>query len=475
MFNTADISTEPHGHTDRGERTVSALSLSETTRRALLSRSLVQRQGRVLSVLGNRVTASLPAARIGELCALESGPVGHVRLRLAEVTAFDDHVAHLACLESPQGLMVGATVFALGASHQVDVERLTPGVVLDGFGRQLDRIGAVSDPAQLQSGAFCLHGEGIDVIRPAPDALQRPPIEHCLPTGITVIDSTCTLGHGQRVGVFAGPGCGKSTLLAQIARGAAVDRIVLALVGERGRELREFLEREFDDATRARCIFVCATSDRTAIERVRAAFTATAIAENFREQGLSVLLMVDSLTRLARAQREIGLQSGEPATRSGLTPSVYALLPGLIERAGRSPSGDLTAIYTVLLETEHIHEDPLASEAKSLLDGHLILRPSLAQRGQYPAVSVTESLSRVMGHLVDDDRIALAQDVRTLYARHADIELLLRLNEYQMGSDPETDRAIRLKPALDACFRQDRFSSLAFESSWRALDACLAG
>jgi type III secretion protein N (ATPase) len=451
------------------------LHLPESRLRAISSRSLVERQGRVHSVLGNRITASLPTARLGELCILETVQDRQPAQRLAEVTAFDGHLAHLACLESTVGLAVGSVVTALGCLHQVDVSQLKPGCVLDGFGRQLSSRTTARTASDLVSGAFCLHGEGVNVVCEAPDALQRPPIDQMLPTGVTVIDCTCSLGQGQRVGIFAGPGCGKSTLLAQIARGVDVDYIVLALVGERGRELREFIEREFDDATRARCVFVCATSDRSAIERVRAAFTATAIAENYREQGHSVLLMVDSLTRLARAQREIGLQAGEPATRNGLTPSVYALLPTLVERAGRGVRGDITALYTILLETEHIHEDALASEAKSLLDGHLVLRPALAQRGQYPALSIRDSLSRVMDHLISDGQLAQARDVRSVLAQYSDVELLLRLNEYQRGSDPATDRAIAVKPLLDQCFRQARDEARPVDMSWRLLSDSLRG
>lgn len=451
-----------------------AMVLSDTVRMALLSRPLAQRSGRVMAVLGNRISASLPMARLGELCAIEAG-VTHMtrRLCLAEVTAFRDGLADLSCLESQQGLMEGATVHALGCCHQVDVSRLSHGDVLDGFGRSLKRQGAMTSTADLVSGAFCLHGQGMNVIREAPDALARPPVDQIFSTGVTVIDTLCTLGQGQRVGIFAGPGCGKSTLLAQIARGAQADHIVMALVGERGRELREFIEREFDESIRQRCIFVCATSDRSAIERVRAAFTATAIAEDFRDRGQSVLLMVDSLTRLARAQREIGLQAGEPATRNGLTPSVYALLPTLVERAGRGEAGDITALYTVLLETEHIHEDVLASEAKSLLDGHLVLRPALAQKGQFPALSVTDSLSRVMSHLVASEHMSMAQDTRSIYSQFSQVELLLKLNEYQSGSDAQTDRSIRIKPLLEKCFRQDRYTSLPIERSWKALESVL--
>ncbi len=427
--------------------------------KAIANSQLVQRRGQVMQTQGNLITATLPRASLGELCLVNPDSRGHggQHGRLAEVVGFSQTSVQLACLEASAGVGVGSAVTALGCRHQISVSQLRGGDVLDGFGRRL----AASSSAT--GDAFCLNGEGYDVIRDAPSALDRPPIHKVLSTGVRVLDCMTTLGVGQRVGFFAGPGCGKSTLLAQIARGCEADHLVLALVGERGRELREWIDREFDDRTRSRCVFVCATSDRTAIERVRASFTATAIAEGFRDQGKSVVLMIDSLTRLARAQREIGLAAGEPLARGGFTPSVYALLPTLIERAGCYLHGDITGLYTVLLEGEQISDDPIASEAKSLLDGHIVLRGALAQRGQYPAVSVPESLSRVMSHLVDKSQIKVTQEIRSMYASAESVDLLLKLNEYKTGSDPQIDRALTCMPKIEALFRQptDELTAMA--------------
>ncbi|MFN7836293.1 MAG: FliI/YscN family ATPase [Burkholderiaceae bacterium] len=406
----------------------------------------IERLGTVGQVVSNTVYASLPNAAIGELCFVfkDSSRKEHL---LGEVVAFDGDKAMISCLEPVTGISNGASVLALNFSHRIRVHDDLLGKILDGFGRPMG--------SKDFEGALSLTANATPVIAQAPNASDRPPIDSAFTTGLTVIDGLMTLGRGQRVGVFAGPGCGKSTLLAQIARGADADVIVLGLVGERGRELREFLEREFDEEMVSRTVFVCSTSDKSAIERVRAAFTATAIAEKFRDEGKSVLLMIDSLTRLARAQREIGLMTGEPATRNGFTPSVYALLPTLIERAGRTDQGDITAIYTILLETDEISDDPIASEAKSLLDGHIILSKDLVYKSHFPAIHVLNSLSRVMVSVVDSEHIRTGRAVREIYSRYKDVELLLRINEYQRGVDPKNDSAIELKPKLDNILKQE--------------------
>lgn len=330
-----------------------------------------QRIGYVNEIIVNTVKANLPDVMQGELCEIETTTGQAI---LGEVIAFDQNTATISCLQSVLGVALGSRVTPMGRPHCIKATESRFATVMDGMGRDLNQ------PESRRLGVLSSEADAHPVMRAAPPATQRPPIEKPLITGVRVIDGLLTLGQGQRVGIFAPPGCGKSTLMAQIVRGAEVDAVVFGLVGERGRELREFLEREINDEIRAKSFFVCATSDRSPIERVRAAFTATSIAEYLRDQGKSVLLLVDSLTRLARAQREVGLMAGEPTTQSGFTPSVYAIMPELIERAGRTEKGNITAIYTVLLETDRIEDDPIGSEAKSLLDGHIMLSNKLVEK-----------------------------------------------------------------------------------------------
>ena len=271
-----------------------------------------------------------------------------------------------------------------------------------------------------------------------------------------------TLGEGQRAGLFAGAGCGKTTLLAEIARNVDCDVIVFGLIGERGRELREFLDHELDAGLRAKTVLVCATSDRSSMERARAAFTATALAEGFRRQGQRVLLLIDSLTRFARAQREIGLAAGEPLGRGGLPPSVYSMLPRLVERAGLTQEGAITAIYTVLIEQDSMG-DPLADEVRSLLDGHIVLSRKLAERGHYPAIDVLGSLSRILGNVTAPRHVQDTTALRRLLSAHQQIELMLKLGEYQPGNDPLTDRAVDSRQQVEAFLRQDLRNPAAFD------------
>jgi type III secretion protein N (ATPase) len=283
--------------------------------------------------------------------------------------------------------------------------------------------------------------------------MERPLIDTPLVTGIRAIDGLTTLGRGQRVGVFGPPGVGKSMLLAGIARQTEADVIVIGLVGERGREVREFVERDLPAEARTRVCVVAATSDRSPAERAICALSATAVAEGFRNEGLSVLLLVDSLTRTARAFREIGLAAGEPPTRRGYPASVYPMLPAIIERAGRHPKGDITAIYTVLLEGDG-QVDPIAEEVKSLTDGHLMLRRALAEKGHFPALDPLGSLSRSMGAVVSARQSSAASLMRSRLAKYQDMELLLQVGEYVGGSDPEADVAIQAKSRIDQFLRQ---------------------
>ncbi|MGE1153790.1 FliI/YscN family ATPase [Pseudomonas sp. ICMP 460] len=404
----------------------------------------VTMRGRVQRVNGMLLQCRLPSARIGDLCRVEKTSDDYM---LAEIIGFDQQDAVLSALGNLEGIRVGASVQRLGVSHRVRVSDELLGQVLDGFGRPI----AGDGPS-----AF-VEADGPDasmVLCEAPLPTERPRINRALATGVRSIDGLLTLAEGQRVGLFAGAGCGKTTLLAEIARNVDCDVIVFGLIGERGRELREFLDHELDDQLRAKAVLVCATSDRSSMERARAAFTATALAEGYRRKGKRVLLLIDSLTRFARAQREIGLAAGEPLGRGGLPPSVYSLLPRLVERAGLTRDGVITAIYTVLIEQDSMN-DPVADEVRSLLDGHIVLSRKLAERGHYPAVDVLGSLSRILSNVATPEHIQAGTALRRLLSAYQQIELMLKLGEYQPGSDALTDMAVDSRQAVDGFLRQD--------------------
>jgi type III secretion protein N (ATPase) len=318
------------------------------------------------------------------------------------------------------------------------------GRVLDGLGRPLDE--ASRGPLTTRM--------AYPVLGAAPHPLVRRPIQQPLELGIRVIDGLLTCGEGQRMGIFAAAGGGKSTLMGMLANGADVDVRVIALIGERGREVGEFLQRDLGQDNLRNSVVVCATSDRSAMERVKAAFVATAIAEYFRDQGKRVLFLMDSVTRFARAQREIGLAAGEPPTRRGFPPSVFAVLPRLLERAGMNERGSMTAFYTVLVEGDDMTE-PVADEVRSILDGHIILSRKLGEQNHYPAVDVLASASRVMSAVVPREHADAAGRIRELMAKHGEIELLLNIGEYQPGNDPAADEAVRKIGAIRQFLKQD--------------------
>lgn len=400
--------------------------------------------GRITGIGGILLQSSLPHARIGDLCRVEGKGHGEV---LAEIVGFNPRHTLLSALGPLDGIAQGARVTPLFLPHSIRVSARLLGAVLDGFGRPMEAgtAGAFAEPGDY-AGAVTVLGD-------APSPTDRPPIDTPVTTGLRAIDGLLTLGVGQRVGIFAGAGCGKTTLLAELARNMPCDVIVFGLIGERGRELREFLDHELDAGLRGRTVLVCATSDRSSMERARAAFTATAIAEAFRDQGKSVLLILDSLTRFARAQREIGLALGEPPGRGGLPPSVYTLLPGLLERAGQTSRGAITALYSVLIEQDSMN-DPVADEVRSLIDGHIVLSRKLAERGHYPAIDVPASLSRVMSSVVGEEQRGQAIAVRRLMAAWQQVEMLIRLGEYQPGFDALTDAAVTAQDAINGYLRQ---------------------
>lgn len=399
-------------------------------------------RGRVKQVQGTLIEAEIPSAKIGDLCEIFVVNNGKNESILGEVIGFTDSAALLSALNPPDGVAFGSEVAPLGCKHQIRTDQPMNGQVYDGMGRELGN--PKSGIFSRRAGSF---GNTTPVVCDAVAATEKPRISEPLLTGIKPIDSLLTIGIGQRLGLFAGAGCGKTTLLASLARGSSADAVVFALIGERGRELKEFLDHELDDELKAKTILVCATSDRSSMERSRAAFTATAIAEGLRDQGKNVLLLVDSLTRFARAQREIGLAAGEPPAKGGFPPSVYTMLPRLIERAGKTYKGSITAIYTILMEGDSM-SDPIADEAKSLLDGHIVLSRKLAEKAHYPAIDVLMSLSRTMGNVAEDDHTKLASHVRGLLANYKELELLIKLGEYQPGNNAESDDAVQRSPAL---------------------------
>lgn len=404
------------------------------------------RTGYVREIVVTTVRATLPGVMQGELCEIESFDEKKI---LGEVVAFSGNDVTISCLESVEGITLGAKVSPLGRRHSVHAHAGILGHILDGMGRNMVH-------KDKRTWALSFSHESTPVMKPAPIAADRPPISSQLITGVRIVDALNSFAIGQRVGIFAPPGCGKTTLMSQIARGAAVDVVVFALVGERGRELREFMETEIDDAIREKSVFVCATSDRSPTERVRAAFTAMSIAEHFRDQGKSVLLLVDSITRLARAQREIGLMAGEPTTSAGFTPSVYSLLPQIVERAGLTQRGSITAIFTVLMESDKFEDDPVANEAKSLLDGHLLLSQKLVEKSRFPAVDPLRSLSRVMDKVTSPHQMMVARAARQVFSTYQEMELMIRLNEYQPGTDALVDEAVKVYPELVNWARQPR-------------------
>ena len=411
-----------------------------------------RRRGRVSKTTGPVVRAAGHFC-IGEICSISrvnDEPI------LAEVVGFDQGEAILTPYGRTVGISYNSTIESLMNTFEVPVGDELTGRVLDAMGRPLD-----SGP-RLTTRRFYPANQS------PPNPMLRPPIEKPFSLGVKALDGGLTCGGGQRLGICAAAGGGKSTLVSLMVRFADYDRCIVALIGERGREVREFVDDQLGPEGLAKSTIVVATSDRPAIEQVKAAYTATAIAEYHRDRGERVLLIMDSLTRFARAQRQIGLAAGEPPTRRGFPPSVFEQLPGLVERTGRSGSGSITALYTVLVEGDDMNE-PVADEARSLLDGHIILSRKLAGAGHYPAIDVNASASRVLSRIVTPDHLQAINKLRALLAKYEEIELLLKIGEYAQGADPLADEAVARKPALDRFLRQgtDEFSS--FEETVEAL------
>jgi flagellum-specific ATP synthase len=400
--------------------------------------------GRLTQATGLVLESICPSAFVGELAVIDCEP----EPLLAEVVGFRDEATLLMPLGDLMGLRVGAKVRLTHRSLQVTVSENLVGRVLDGLGRPLD-------DKPLPS------GEERPIHNNPPSPLQRPLIQEPLPVGVRAIDGLLTLGKGQRVGIFAGSGVGKSTLLGMLARFAQADVTVIALIGERGREVREFLERQLGDEGLRRSVVVVATSDQPPIVRLKGALVAMTIAEFFRDQGADVLFVMDSLTRWAMAGREVGLAIGEPPTSRGYTPSVFAMMPRFLERAGRSANGSITAMVTVLVEGDDLNE-PIADHARSILDGHIVLSRALCERGHFPPIDVLASLSRVMPEIVSPTHWQAAQTVRALLATLRDNEALIRLGAYRQGTDPVLDVALSLRDELMAFLQQGRDETAPF-------------
>ncbi|ADC48105.1 flagellum-specific ATP synthase [Alkalihalophilus pseudofirmus OF4] len=407
--------------------------------------------GKVSRVVGLMIESIGPVASVGELCYILVGKQNQTRVR-AEVVGFRDEYVLLMPLNGIQEIAPGSLVEATGSPLEIKVGSGLIGKVVDGCGELLDQ---QKLPKGLTS--FPTDNE-------PPNPLKRPRIEHAMSLGVRAIDSLFTVGKGQRIGIFAGSGVGKSTLLAMLAKNSSADLNVIALIGERGREVKDFIERDLGAEGLSRTILVVATSDQPALMRIKGAMTATAIAEYFRNQGLDVNLMMDSVTRFAMAQREVGLATGEPPTTKGYTPSVFAMLPKLLERSGTDAKGSITAFYTVLVDGDDMNE-PIADAVRGILDGHLVLDRKLANKGQFPAINVLKSVSRVMSDLVNPIHKQAAERVRKLIATYEEAEDLINIGAYKRGSSKEIDEAIQAYPAIIEFLTQATDERMSFEES----------
>lgn len=413
-------------------------------------------KGRVIQVVGTIIKAVVPAVKVGEVCILRH-PGEDFEMK-AEVVGFVKDAALLTPIGDMYGISSTTEVIPTGRAHVVPVGDGLLGRVLDGLGQPLD----LATRGPLVADRF------YPVFADAPDPMRRRVIAEPIALGVRAIDGLLTCGEGQRMGIFAAAGGGKSTLLGMLVKGASVDVTVIALIGERGREVREFIEKELGEEGQRKSVIVCATSDKSSMERAKAAYVATAIAEYFRDQGKRVLFLMDSVTRFARAQREIGLAAGEPPTRRGFPPSVFATLPRLMERVGMNDKGSITALYTVLVEGDDMTE-PIADETRSILDGHIVLSRALAAANHYPAIDILASASRVMNAVTAPEHREAAGRLRELMAKYAEVELLVKIGEYKTGGDAVTDEAIEKIDAIRTFLRQRTHEHADFDQTIRAL------
>ena len=419
---------------------VQTLTVDFSKYQKLKEENYFHKLGKVVNVVGLTVESAGPDARLGDICSIF--PEGEdARPVMAEVVGFKDKKTLLMPYEAVEGIGLNCLVQNLGVPLSVEVSDDMLGRTLDGLGRPTD-------------GTTLPRGKSYPVEAMSPDPMSRAIIDEVLTLGVKAVDGLLTVGKGQRIGIFAGSGVGKSTLMGMFARNTKADINVIALIGERGREVREFIERDLGEEGMRRSVVVVATSDKPALERNKAAKTATAIAEYFRDKGKDVLLMMDSLTRFSMAQREIGLASGEPPVSRGYPPSVYAEMPKLLERAGRASKGSITGLYTVLVDGDDFNE-PITDTARSILDGHIVLDRKLGHKNHYPAIDVLQSISRCMSQIVDRDHKKLAGKLKTVLATYNEAEDLINIGAYKAGSNPAIDMAIQKIDAVNDFLCQD--------------------
>ncbi|MGG0643655.1 flagellar protein export ATPase FliI [Sporosarcina gallistercoris] len=418
-----------------------------------------KKYGRVARVVGLMIESKGPESSIGDLCIIHLNHTTKSESKiLAEVVGFREEIVMLMPFTNVTEISSGCLVEGTGKPLEVKVGMNLIGKVLDSMGNPIDN-------SALPKGLATVRTE-----QSPPNVLTRPTINDKLAVGVKAIDGMLTVGSGQRVGIFAGSGVGKSTLLGMIARNTTADINVIALIGERGREVREFIDRDLGPEGLSRTIVVAATSDQPALMRIKGAFTATAIAEYFRNKGMNVMLMMDSVTRVAMAQREIGLAVGEPPATRGYTPSVFAILPKLLERSGTNEFGAITAFYTVLVDGDDMNE-PIADAVRGILDGHIVLDRTLANKGQYPAINVLKSVSRLMNHIADPEHVKAAEKLRELYYTYDKSEDLINIGAYKRGTSKEIDQAIEYEPLITKFLKQGYKDNISMEESIEELIA----
>lgn len=406
--------------------------------------------GKITKVTGLTIESDGPIASIGELCYIY--PYHETEPILAEVVGFKEGKILLMPLGEMEGIASGSTVVASGKTLRVNVGEELIGRVLDGLGNPIDGKGSINTKKTYP------------VLNSPPNPLERMVISEPLPLGIKAIDGLITCGKGQRIGIFSGSGVGKSTLMGMVSRNSSADINVIGLIGERGREVREFLEKDLKEEGLKKSIVVVVTSDQPALIRVKGALVTTAIAEYFRDRGNNVMLLMDSLTRFAMAQREIGLAIGEPPVTRGFTPSVFAVMPKLLERAGNSSRGTITGLYTVLVDGDDLNE-PVTDTVRGIIDGHIILSRKLANQNHYPAIDVLSSVSRVMPSIVDEEHLNKANAIKDILATYKESEDLINIGAYKMGSNNKIDRAIDLKGDIDEFLMQETLDIYPFEET----------
>lgn len=422
----------------------------------ILDQSLIKKKGKIVNVVGLTLESAGPDAKLGDVCYIYPEAEGAKPI-LAEVVGFKEGKTQLMPYDVTDGIGLGNIVENTGETLKVWVGPELLGKCLDGLGRPID-------------GTKLSNVQAYPVEAPPPDPMSRVIINEVLPLGVKAVDGLITIGKGQRIGIFAGSGVGKSTLMGMFARNTKADINVIGLIGERGREVREFIERDLGEEGMKRSVVVVATSDRPALERNKAAKTATAIAEYFRDQGKDVLLMMDSLTRFSMAQREIGLANGEPPVSRGYPPSVYAEMPKLLERAGNGEVGSITGLYTVLVDGDDFNE-PITDTARSILDGHIMLSRKLGHKNHYPAIDILQSISRCMSQIAATEHKKMAGKLKNVMATYNEAEDLINIGAYKRGSNASIDYAIDKIDAVNQFLRQDVDEKVAFEESVERLKA----